>query len=367
MRIGIDMRADRSGIGRYTMRLVEELVGLDDGTEYVLFARRDTYRRLGALPGVDRRLADLDWYSVGEQVLLPRLLRAARLDLVHFPSFNVPLGFRGRYVVTIHDLTHMVRARLRGSADPARRWWRALPYRVVLGRAAARAACVIAVSAATTEAIVSTLGIDPGRVEVVYEGADASFLGHPDPSALRRFGVGGEYFLAVGNAHPHKNLHRLVEAFGRVRSAGIQHELVLSGDHGRFGAPLRRLVDALGLRDAVRFTGPVNDDELSALYRGATALVFVSLSEGFGLPGLEAMALGVPVLASRIPALSEIYGDAALFVDPLDLDEIASGLVAIAGDGNLRARLRASGLARSALFSWREMALATRRIYERCS
>lgn len=366
MRVGIDLRVDRSGIGRYAARLVEELVGLGDGIEYVLFARSDTYRRLAALPGVERRLADIDWYSVREQVVLPRILRAARVDLVHFTHFNVPLAFRGPYVVTIHDLTHLVRARLDDPQDPARRWWRALPYRAVLSRAARRAELVIAVSEATKAAIVTTLDLDPARVRVVYEGADSRFLDEPDASALRRLGIEGAYFLAVGNAYPHKNLPRLLAGYARARALGLEHELVLAGDHGRFAGPLQALRRELGLGDAVRCTGPVTDGELAALYRGATALVFVSLSEGFGLPGLEAMMLGVPVVASRIEALTEVYGDAALFVDPLDVGAIARALERVAGDAGLRERLRERGRARSARFSWRETALATRRIYVDC-
>ena len=206
MRVGIDVRNDRSGIGRYSIRLVEELVSLDDGTEYVLFARAETYRDLERLGGaVERRLADVRWYSLAEQVLLPRMIRSADVDIVHFPHFNVPLTFRGRYVVTIHDLTHMLRGRLEESTgDPARRWWKSVPYRLVIRQAARRAAHVIAVSEATRQAIISSLGVDPGRVTVTHEGVDPRLLDRPSPDALSRLGS----LRSTGPKPPAEAVHR---------------------------------------------------------------------------------------------------------------------------------------------------------------
>ena len=371
MRIGIDVRLDRTGIGRYTLRLVDELIGLGGEFEYVLFARADTYRTLEDLhPNVERRLADIRWYTVAEQVRLPRILKAAGVDLVHFPHFNMPLVYDGPYVVTIHDLTHFRRLALANSTDDrGARPWKAIPYKIVLSRAVRRATHVIAVSEATKHAVISRLGVHSQRVSVTYEGVDTGLLATSDPGAPERLGVRGPYFLYVGAAYPHKNLPRLLAGFARFHAAGVgmfQHRLVLTGDQGPYKERLVSLATDLGIADSVTSTGSVTDAELSALYRGATGLTLVSLSEGFGLTGLEAMALGVPVVASRIDSLLEVYGDAALFVNPLDVSEIADGLMRLADDHLLRERLRMLGMSRSARFSWRATAEGTRDVYRSC-
>ncbi|MDQ1726682.1 MAG: arginyl-tRNA synthetase, partial [Frankiaceae bacterium] len=293
------------------------------------------------------------WYSVAEQVRLPGLIRAAGVDLVHFPHFNVPLASRGPYVVTIHDLTHELRRTLPGAAaDPARARAKALAYKLVLRRAVARARRIVAVSETTKRALVDTLGVAPGKVTVTHEGVDMQLFEAPDPGALARLGVRAPYFLYVGSAFPHKNLGRLLDAFARSGCAAEGHQLVLAGNFGTYRADLESRARDLAVRDSIVLAGAVSDAELAALYRGATALVLVSLAEGFGLPGLEAMGLGVPVLASRIDSLVEIYGEAALSVEPSDTEAIAARLrdaegiakVDVAGPGFLNISLAAASL-----------------------
>jgi glycosyltransferase involved in cell wall biosynthesis len=362
MRVGIDARLDATGIGRYVTHLVQGLAAVDTTTEFVLFLRAERYAaelELGA--NVEKRLADIRWYSLAEQVRFPALIRSAGVDLVHFPHFNVPLAYRGPYVVTIHDLTHELRRKLPGSApDPARSRAKSLAYKLVLRKAVSRARQIIAVSETTKRAIVETLAVAPEQITVTHEGVDTDLFDAPDPGALARLGVRSPYFLYVGSAFPHKNLGRLLEAFAR---AGDGHQLVLAGDHGAYRSELVARALELGVGDRVVLTGAISDAELAALYRGATALVLVSLAEGFGLPGLEAMGLGVPVLASGIDSLVEIYGDAALFVDPADIAAIAGGLRELASDAGARSRLVELGTARVAQFSWRAMAEQTRQVY----
>ena len=329
MRIGIDLRMDDSGIGRYSMRLAEELVGLGGDEEYVLIARAGRYAELERLEGrAERRLADIGWYTVAEQARMPAILRAARLDLVHFPNFNVPIAYRGPYVVTVHDLIHALRHDLDPTgSDPAARPWKALPYRLVLARAVRRADRVIAVSEATKREIVGRLGVEPERIAVTHEGVGTDLASVSPGEIPAELGVRAPYFLYVGNAYPHKNLPRLLEGFAGLRGGELDaFQLVIAGNQGPYRAALEESARALGIGARVVFPGRVDDAQLVALYRGATALVLVSLAEGFGLPGLEAMAGGVPVLASRIDALTEVYGDAALYVDPSDARDIARGL-----------------------------------------
>ena len=286
---------------------------------------------------------------------------------MHFTHFNVPLAYRGRYVVTIHDLTHLLRQDIGASPrDPASRALKALPYRVVLHRAIKRAERVITVSNTTKQQIIDRFGVDPDGITVTYEGTSA-ILSTSTEDLLPKLGVRRPYLLYVGNAYPHKNLARLVEAFAWLEGDSTRaFQLVLAGSHGPYRAALVELARSLGVRERVVFLGRVTDPELAALYCDATAVVLVSFAEGFGLTGLEAMALGVPVVASRIDALREIYGDAAYFVDPDDTSDIARGLSDVARNPRLRAELRSRGVARSGLFSWRATAEATRRLYLDC-
>jgi glycosyltransferase involved in cell wall biosynthesis len=303
MRIGIDARLDQTGVGRYTFSLIRELARLDKKNQYVLFLRKETYDTY-MLPGpnFEKRLADVAHYTVAEQVKMPGIIRSAKLDLMHFPHFNVPVLSTAPWVVTIHDITHTTRRSLKSTTrDPARFAVKSAGYELALRRAVSGARKVITVSEATKQAVVDYLKTDPAKITVTYEGVDLHTFSEPDKDALQRFGIDNPYFLYVGTAYPHKNLRRLIEAFGIFQSrAGRPHQLVLAGDQEKFGEELRELAQQAGLEGKVVFPGRVSDGELAALYQGALAYTFVSLSEGFGLPGLEAMAQQVPVLAGLL-------------------------------------------------------------------
>jgi glycosyltransferase involved in cell wall biosynthesis len=182
----------------------------------------------------------------------------------------------------------------------------------------------------------------------------------PDASVLARLGLDAPFFLYVGAAYPYKNLAGLIEAFARLDG---DRQLVLAGDQEDFGAALRKQAVAAGLADRVVFPGRVSDAELAALYGGALAYAFVSYSEGFGLPGLEAMSAGLPVVAASAGSLPEIYGDAARYCDPDDVRSIAAALGEVAADEQLRGRLVSRGRERAAGFSWRRTAEQTLGVY----
>jgi glycosyltransferase involved in cell wall biosynthesis len=208
--------------------------------------------------------------------------------------------------------------------------------------------------------IVRHLGVDPERVTVTYEasGLSAGSAAHPSAENVR------PYFFYVGNAFPYKNLERLIEAFALFRRDSAEpYDLVLAGRHNGFEQHLEAVSARFGVAEAVRLTGPVSDEELSTLYRGACALVFVSLSEGFGLPGLEAMSQATPVIAANSTSLPEIYGDAALYVDALDPRDIARAMTRVATDASLAKRLASDGLTRASEFSWRRTASETLSVY----
>jgi glycosyltransferase involved in cell wall biosynthesis len=362
VKIGIDARNDRAGIGRYTFSLIRELAKIDRENEYVLLLSRERLGRYKA-PGPNFRAieAEIPWFTVREQLLLPRLVARERLDLMHYPHLTVPLSSRTPFVVTVHDLNYLDDAAIftGGGGSRLRRAALLAGYRVELAKAR-RARRLIAVSEHTRDTVVRELGVDPERVAVTYGAADPAGAVAPDTSVLARHGLDAPFFLYVGAAYPYKNLSRLIDGFARISG---DHKLVLAGDQEQFGAALREHAAEAGTAGRTVFPGPVSDAELAALYGGALAYAFVSTSEGFGLPGLEAMSAGVPVVAASAGSLPEIYGEAARYCDPHDVDSIALALAEVASDEHLRARLVAAGRQRAGRFSWRRTAEQTLGVY----
>lgn len=366
MRIGIDARNDGTGVGRYTFSLIRELARIDPETEYVIFLRGRRFADY-APPAPNFRAveADIPWFSVREQLLLPRLVAREGLDLIHFPNVTVPLLTTTPFVVTVHDLNYLDGASIFGGGldwTSIRRSLLQAGYRLELEKVR-RARRLITVSGATRDALLSALRVDQDKVAVTYEAAELP-TAEPDGAVLDRNGISAPYFLYVGSAYPYKNLPRLIDAFALFAGRGTDDfRLVLAGDHEQFARELTERAKAHGIEKRVVFPGPVSDAELAALYGAALAYVFVSLSEGFGLPGLEAMAEGVPVVAARAGSLPEIYGDAAEYCDPQEAESIASALSRIAGDQELRTRLSALGRERAAEFSWTRTAEQTLAVY----
>jgi glycosyltransferase involved in cell wall biosynthesis len=264
--------------------------------------------------------------------------------------------------VTIHDLNYLDPSAVRpDGVGGLRRTLREAGYRVELGKAR-HARRLITVSEHMRDSIVRVLGVDPALVKVTYEAADSPADVEPDLAILARYGLDTPFFLYVGSAYPYKNLPRLIDAFARVRG---DYLLVLAGDQEEFGPALRQRAADAGVTQRVVFPGPVSEHELAALYGAATAYTFVSYAEGFGLPGLEAMRSGLPVVAASAGSLPEICGDAARYCDPHDVESIAAALAEIATNEQLRERLITLGRRRASEFSWRRTAEQTLAIYER--
>jgi glycosyltransferase involved in cell wall biosynthesis len=359
MKIGIDARNDGTGIGRYTFSLIRELAEVDRESEYVLFLSREGFADYAA-PGPNFRTVEaaIPWFTFREQLQLPRAVARERLDLMHYPTVTIPLVSSTPFVVTIHDLNYLDPEATSGTSGTDSRLKRA-GYRLELAKAR-RARRLIAVSEHTREALVRRLRVDRARIAVTYEAADPPGAISPDPTILERYGLDAPFFLYVGAAYPYKNLGRLIEAFACLDGP---YRLVLAGDHETFAAALTERAAATGVAERVVFTGRVSDAELAALYGGALACAFVSLSEGFGLPGLEAMSAGVSVVAADAGSLPEVYGDAARYCDPFDVDSIAAALAEVASDEELRTRLVTLGRQRAAEFSWRRTAEQTLAVY----
>ncbi len=354
-RIAIDARKWRDyGIGTYVRNLVRHLARLDHETTYYLFCDRQdaaTLRDLAAnfVPVID----DSAGYGLKEHVSIPFKLHRLGVDLFHSPHYVLPLLCPTRAVVTIHDCIHLLFPQYLPNRG-------AVYYAEYMMRSAIRrSAMVLTVSEASRADILRFFPeTDAGRVQVVANAIDPAILDDPGDEekerVRERYQIRGRFVLYAGNIKPHKNLERLVSAFGLLRQRGSFDDvkLIIIGDEVSRQGSLRRTMEAAGLRQDVRFFGFVPDRTLACLYRMASVFAFPSLYEGFGLPPLEAMACGAPVVTSRLSSLPEVVGDAALLVDPYSVEDIANGLGRVLADDDLRAGLQARGRARAQAFSW---------------
>jgi len=352
-KIAIDARMiEFSGIGTYLRNLLEELAGIESEFQFEVGCPRSEL--ISRLPATKfhwtRTKACI--YGVKEQWEILRLARGA--DLLHCPHYNVPYFYGGRLVVTIHDLSHLMFPQFL----PHRPAW--LYARVMLGAAAKKARNIITDSEFSKQSIQERLGVPEQKIRVIHPGLSPWLIPGPNPvdlASLRRMGVTLPYALFVGLLKPHKNVGRLIGAFARLpaeRRKGTQ--LVIAGKKDADYPALQRLARELAVDQQVIFTGHVSRDDLVALYAGAALFALPSLNEGFGLPALEAMAYGVPVVASNCSSLPEVVGEAGLLVDPRDEDAIAGALERLWADQALRRRLGEFGRERAGRFSARKAA-----------
>jgi glycosyltransferase involved in cell wall biosynthesis len=373
MKIGIDISriaaSARTGTEHYSYELLSALAAIDWRNEYQLYCNR--------LPAT---LPPLGTNFVLRSIRLPRLWTHLRLsaelasrppDLLFVPAHVIPLGApllrRMRSVVTIHDLGY-----LHFPESHTRAQRRLL--RLTTAWSARVASRVIAISQATKADLVRFAGVPANKISVVYHGVAPRFFGDSSPpgSPTSPRSPGSRtlvrprtapYFLYVGTIQPRKNLLRLIEAFALAAPLLGNQCLLIVGRRGWLSAPIEQRASELGIADRVLFPGYVADADLPALYAGATAFTFPSLYEGFGMPILEAMAAGVPVLTSTTSALPEVAGDAALLVDPLDTQAIADALIQLATNNDLRRDLHMRGLQRAQQFTWEQTAHATLAVF----
>ncbi|NWF81199.1 MAG: glycosyltransferase family 4 protein [Chloroflexi bacterium] len=361
MRIGVDYTAavwQGAGIGRYTRELMRATVGHAPELSFRLFyaarglpasapyhaelqALCATHRNVTAHPiPLSPRLLTILWQRL--RLPLPAEALVGPLDLLHAPDFVLP-PTRARTLLTIHDLTFLVRPEC-AEAGLRRYLSRAVP------RALRRADMVLVDSQATADDLARLLGVTGPRVRLLYPGVDARF--RPLPAAelapvQARLGLPAAFVLFVGTLEPRKNLPRLVQAFARLAHPGLT--LLIAGRRGWLYEETFALVEQLALQDRVRFLDFVADQDLPALYNLAQAFVYPSLYEGFGLPVLEALACGVPVVTAASSSLLEVAGTAAILVDPYDVGAIADGIARALAE---QEQLRAAGPPQARRFSW---------------
>jgi glycosyltransferase involved in cell wall biosynthesis len=365
VRIAIDARKLRDyGIGTYIRNLLRHLARLDARNEYVIICRPEDAHFTAELGENFRPLPERSRpYSVREQLAVPLDLRREGVDMFHAPHYVLPPLTPCRSIVTIHDCIHL-------------RFPQYLPNRLgyayartSLWVAAHRSARILTVSDASKRDILEYFHIPESKVSVIYNAIDERFSEEPAADEVmrvrERYQLNDPFILYAGNIKPHKNLERVIEAFHIIRRGELEHvKLLIIGDEISKYAALRRTVHRHKLHKHVRFFGFVPDATLAILYRLARVFVFPSLYEGFGLPPLEAMASGTPVITSNLSSLPEVTGDAAMLIDPYETDAIAGAMRRVLLDDRLREDMCERGLARAREFSWGRSVQRVKEIYD---
>jgi len=365
MRIGIDARLvhySQAGIGQYILRLTEALAGIDHEDEFVLLQSRKDRTIIVNQANFRRRSLWTPSHHRLEQWVLPLEIFPLGLDVLHSPDFIPPFRRNCRSVITIHDLAFLLYPHFL-TRESAR-------YYGQIDQAVRHTDHIIAVSESTKGDIVRLLGVAEDRITVIHEAANPTYRPIDDPKALdeirRKYEIVGDFILFVSTIEPRKNLPTLLRAYRQLLDGyrpGVK--LAVAGERGWLFHEVFTLVEELDLGEHVVFLGLVPVKDLLLLYNAARLLVHPSFYEGFGLPPLEAMACGTPVVVSNVSSLPEVVGDAALLVDPNDVSGLTLAIWRVLSDEALRRKLIERGLERAKLFSWERAARETLALYHR--
>ncbi|MBI4789825.1 MAG: glycosyltransferase family 4 protein [Chloroflexi bacterium] len=373
MRIAIDLSPaihQKAGLGRYARTLAEHLVAQDHANEYVAFAHgRFTADALSPeLRALPRANVPLDarpwrmgvWLAHALGVSLDRAL--PRVDVFHATEHLLPPLKKAKTVFTLHDLIFRLFPEYH---LPLNHWFLTNTMPHFLRRAGA----IIAVSECTKRDAITNYQLPPDKITVIYEGVNPALKPITDPGCIAearaRYAKNLRFVLFLGTIEPRKNIPALLDALQVLRGRGLPHRLLIAGRKGWLYHGVFEHVRRTGMETEVDFLDHVPDEDLPALFAACDAFVFPSLYEGFGLPPLEAMACGAPVICSNTSSLPEVVGDAALLVNPRDVGEIAGAIERVVRDTALKNELRVKGLAQAAKFSWERAARETLSVYQR--
>ena len=364
MRIGIDARLvyyHQAGIGQYILRLTQALAQIDREDQFVVFkSRKDKTAIIDHQPNFKSERLWTPSHHRYERLAMSAELLPFPLDVLHSPDFIPPSHTRCPSVITMHDLAFLLYPRLL-TRESAR-------YYGQVDLAARHADHIIAVSESTKRDTVRLLGVPENKVTVIYEAAHPLFTPMSNTDELARvrehYRLPQNFILFVSTVEPRKNLPTLLRALKLLRqNYKTDTVLAVAGNRGWLFEQVDEVVAELNLGDAVRFLGGVPNEELVYLYNAAKLFVFPSFYEGFGLPPLEAMACGTPVIVSKVASLPEVVGDAGTLVEPEDVEGLAVAMWRILSDENLRREMRAKGLKRAQTFSWQRAARETLAVY----
>ncbi|HYF04575.1 MAG TPA: glycosyltransferase family 1 protein [Patescibacteria group bacterium] len=358
--------SQNAGIGRYAHELLMSLLGFDTENYYKIFyhpqnCSAEDLEALAKHPNADLISANFRHYSISEQIGFLRLINKLHIDLFHFPNFNVPVLYKKPYVVTIHDLVHH---RLSGHKKSTRLWFEG--YKYVVSQAVKNSERIITVSQSAKREIVGYFPEAEIKTEVIYEGRNLKpVLGPQVALVQKKYLIQKPYFLFVGTLERKKNVPYLAAAFSRfIEQHRIDMELVIVGKEDSHHPEVKAEALDIKHKERVIFTNFVTDSDLARLYQGAYAFVTASTNEGFGLPGVEAMGFGLPVLCPDIPVFNEVYDNAGLFFDYNNENDLPEKMRFVCQDQLYYHQLREKSKARSEAFSWVTCAQKTLKIYE---
>lgn len=369
MKIGIDARmyspkVGGGGLGRYVEQLVTQLQEIDIKNRYILFLKKENFDVCKITnPNFEKRLVDIHWYTLKEQLLFGKIVDEEKLDVVHFPHWNVPIFLKTPFIVTIHDLILLdepVSSNV-STKNIVLFYFKFFAYRFVLSHTISTAKQIITVSNATKTSILSHFrNVHPEKISVIYEGV-TSF-----PSSSHSPLISPPYLLYVGNAYPHKNLDRLIKSFEEIQVTYPNIKLVLTGRESVFYKHLISGWSKSSPTSKIFFIKNPTDEQLATLYQNALMYVYPSRIEGFGLPPLEAMSMNVPVAVSDIPSLREILKDSVAYFPVNDTKKMSETISHLIENESERNRLIKLGQEHIKLFSFEKMAMKTKECYEIC-
>lgn len=369
MRIGFDFRMGGSinaGLGRYSFELLSAVITEEPNNEYFVFYNKfnNNPADLSALKKLGATLVETNvrHYSFGEQIQLPRILNSYNLDLMHFPNFNAPLLYKKPFVVTIHDMVHH-----KISGHKKSRILKFYAYQYLIQKIAERVKVILTVTEAAKSEIVKYLNIPAEKIVVTYEAPATQEAAPANVDKVKeKFLLTRPYFLFVGTLERKKNLPMLAKAFDLfLTKYKFDMDLVIAGKIDSHYPEIKDQILDISHRNRLVLTGFVEEKDQVALYQGAYAFITPSLHEGFGLPGLEAMRYGLPVLASNTAVFNEVYDNGAIYFDPLNPEDIAEHMQLVAQDTQFHAQMQQKSVARVAFFDWKETAKQTLVVYHK--
>jgi glycosyltransferase involved in cell wall biosynthesis len=374
MRIGIDARLyglEHAGLGRYVTQLVEEVLKLDRKNHYVLFLNSAHIEKFKNRKRVTVVKTNTPIYSFAEQVFLPFVFAKEKLDLLHVPHFNAPLLYPGKIVLTVHDL---IKHDSKGPETTTRHrslyLIKRFGYLTLTNLIAHRANHLIVPSNFVKEDVAKRLRVAPDKITVTYEASsdsikEVSLNDEEKTGLLNKYHLSQPFIVYTGSVYPHKNVDVLVSAVEKHnQNKEVDLELALICSRSVFWERLNKKIQEKNLQNQVKLLGFVEDADISKIYSLALALVHPSKMEGFGLTGLEAMSVGLPVISSNASCLPEVYGDAALYFNPNDVNDLTACLDSFIKDQELRSSMATKGYLQERKYSWKKMAKETLEVYK---
>ena len=369
MRIGIDATAlppQPVGAGNYIIQLIRALASLKVNDEFVIFAQQRGHALI-SLPEND----SFEWIIledrnpgsrlIWEQTLYPQLIRKSGVDLLHSMHYTRPVKLPCASVVTFHDMTFFLYPELHTRA-------KRLFFPLAIRASARQADALTAVSESTRQDAIRVLGISPEKITTTQLGVDPAFRPINDAAIkgkiAEKYDLPERFILYVGLLEPRKNLPMLIRAYKRLIDGGENFKLVLVGRYGWMYEELLRQINNLDLEEMVHFTGYVSQEDLPLVYNLSSLFVYPTLYEGFGLPALEAMACGVPVITTDVSSLPEIVGEAGILVPVNNVEALYGAMIAVLGDEDLRRKMINKGIQRAAKFTWEQTAILTFQVYQ---